>query len=307
MQQCETSSSITLRKVFEEYKNSKDLKPKTLQHYNQRLNRYLQDWLDIPVAEITKDMVEQRHREIAGPAIANSTMRTLRALMTFASANYEDASGAPVIQGNPVKRLSEARSWNRDLTRNDVIEPAELRAWFAGVYSLDSATFRDYLLVLLLTGMRKSEAKNLRWDQVILERGIIRLNETKNGESHEIPVSDFVLNILTSRKMGSRSAWVFTSSVSNKPISAGTKPMNSACERAGFKFSLHTLRRTFAFTACELGIRSGIIRHLMNEKLDCNTRTFDGSTFEQQRGATQQVTNRLLHSAGVSKPVNFGT
>ena len=36
----------------------------TQRNYHYAINRHLNDWLDMPIASITKDMVEQRHQEL---------------------------------------------------------------------------------------------------------------------------------------------------------------------------------------------------------------------------------------------------
>lgn len=77
----DTDTSVpTLRQVWIDYQRSRKLKQTTTRNYNQRLNGYLADWLELPVTELSKNMIEDRHRSIKGEATANSTMRTLKAL-----------------------------------------------------------------------------------------------------------------------------------------------------------------------------------------------------------------------------------
>lgn len=66
------------------------------------------DWLELPIQVITKDIVEKRHKHITNQSrkgAANSAMRILRALMTYAMAKYEDRKGNPIATFNPVTRL----------------------------------------------------------------------------------------------------------------------------------------------------------------------------------------------------------
>src|SRR5262245_54753512 len=124
-------------------------------------------------------MVEVRHRELTAlsPAEANREMRYLRALFVFAS-DYRDGNGEPVIPDNPVRRLSVKRLWNRVERRTRYIEPEQLRDWWNAVQSLKNKpqypsreVRRDYLQLLLLTGLRRNEALCLRWEHVNLTRG----------------------------------------------------------------------------------------------------------------------------------------
>ena len=83
-------------------------------------------------------------------------MRVLRALFNFAMGQYEDAQGRSLIAENPVKRISQTRAWFRVERRQTVVKAHGLQAWFAGVMSLDSETLRDYLLLMVLTGLRRT-------------------------------------------------------------------------------------------------------------------------------------------------------
>jgi integrase len=57
--------SSTLRETIEAYRKARnDLRPRSMEHYAS-IERHLGKWFDIPLAEITRDMVEARHREIA--------------------------------------------------------------------------------------------------------------------------------------------------------------------------------------------------------------------------------------------------
>ena len=86
------------------------------------MGTYLADWQNKPLVEISKDMIEHKHREIGerSPAQANLTMRFVRAILNFAIGQYEDSAGNPIIADNPIKRLSQTRSWYR-------VEPAQYR------------------------------------------------------------------------------------------------------------------------------------------------------------------------------------
>jgi hypothetical protein len=58
------------------------------------MNQKFEDWRHKPIVRITRDMVEERHREFSkhSPAEANRAMRYLRALFVFAS-DYRDSAG----------------------------------------------------------------------------------------------------------------------------------------------------------------------------------------------------------------------
>jgi len=122
--------SVTLADAYKQYLlTRKDLKPNTLHDYKRCIEGSLGDWLNKPLAEITKDMVEQRHLKLgsSSPARANNTMRVLRALFNFGMEQYEDQGGKPAIPVNPVDRLSKNRAWYTIKRRQTLLTPTQLK------------------------------------------------------------------------------------------------------------------------------------------------------------------------------------
>lgn len=293
----------TLRQVFEDYQQARDLKPVTVRNYNQRLNVQLKDWLDLPITAITKDMIEARHRQIQGKAMANCTMRTLRALLHYAMIKYEDA-GEPMLKSNPVKRLSELRVWHRDRRRKTVLSKHDLKPWFQGVFSLDNSTMRDFFLLLLFTGMRKNEGLNLRWSDVNLDDGTILLRDTKNGEDFTLPLSGYAWNMLIVRRHGARSEFVFPNIDGSKAIVSADKAIAHIQQRSGVKFCLHDLRRTFISIADDLDIKNEVIKALVNHKTRDVTEGYMCRSTERLRRSSQRITDAILIYGGMNVNVN---
>jgi hypothetical protein len=63
--ECARRVGMTLREALEEYVKVKDLSPRTVRDCRHRVETYLSAWLDCPLQEITREMVEARHRDIA--------------------------------------------------------------------------------------------------------------------------------------------------------------------------------------------------------------------------------------------------
>jgi integrase len=295
------SKEVTLREVLEAYKHARQLKPATVRHYNSRLKSHCSDWLDIPITAITGDMVEERHKAIAGPAVANSTMRTLRALMRFAQYKYRGADGSPVVSSNPVTQLSETRAWNKDRRRTRVVRAQQLQAFVSAVLRLKSETSRDLILLLLFTGMRSVEARELRWEHVNLQCGVLELPSvlTKTGEPYTVPLSDYAWALLHRRRATTISDYVFPGVTPQAPISNVTKACTYVRQRSGVAFSLHDLRRSFVTFADELEVKHQIIKALINHKNADETEMYIQPSVERLRRASQQVTNYILQQAGI--------
>ncbi len=59
-----TRKDVTLREVTHKYLEVRSLRPATQKNYRSSIYTHLNDWLDLPINSITKDMVEQRHQEL---------------------------------------------------------------------------------------------------------------------------------------------------------------------------------------------------------------------------------------------------
>lgn len=164
---------VTLIECFDDYLKTKTkLKPGTVHDYKRVMNEGFKDWHNRPLKEITRDMVATKHRALGkhSHARADNSMRVLRALFNFAAEVYEDEEGRTLFPDNPVKRLSKTTAWYNVERKQTIIKEHELGAWFQAVQGLSGSDkhiiARDYLQVLLLTGMRKTECATLLWDNV---------------------------------------------------------------------------------------------------------------------------------------------
>lgn len=304
------AKSVTLSEVFDAYRKARSsLKPRTLYDYERIIKSYLADWQNKPLVDISKDMIERKHREIGkrSPAQANLTMRFVRALFNFALGQYEDSDGNPIIPDNPIKRLSQTRSWYRVERRHTVIKAHELSEWFKAVNNLvndhtgrNREMIRDYLLLVLFTGLRREEAASLRWKNVDLKAKTLTIPDPKNRQPHALPLSDFLYELLTRRhqEVGNGSLFVFPGDGVKGYLNTPEKQMQRVTQESGIAFTLHDLRRTFITVAESLDISAYALKRLMNHKMANDvTAGYIISDVERLREPMQRVTNFLLKCA----------
>ncbi|HEY8094462.1 MAG TPA: integrase family protein, partial [Methylobacter sp.] len=188
--------AITLGEVYTAFLNARQLKTNTVNGYNSVMSNIYPDWQKLPITEITRDAVERRHKKIGeerGEAYANLGARTLRSVLNYASAKYETGKGLSILPDNPVKRISQERSWYKVDPRTGHLKPHQLAAWFDAVLNIDNPTIRDYLIFVLLTGCRRDESAKLQWSDIdLIDRSYI-LRNPKNGEPMELPLSDYLM------------------------------------------------------------------------------------------------------------------
>lgn len=300
--------TISLKEVYFDYMSARaDLKATTKRDYQTCITIYFKDWVNKPMLDITRDMVEQKHSELSktSAARANLAMRFLRALFNFA-AEYRDGKGKVIIADNPVRRLSAKKIWNRVERRNNYIQPHQLKPWWDAVWSLkcdpgnqntrDRETIRDYLLLLLFAGLRREEALTLTWDCVDFLAKTFTVKDTKNRSDHTLPMSDFLFDLFSRRKVSSSSEWVFPGNGKSGRIIEPRKQILNVVKISGVDFTSHDLRRSFASIVNALGdsISYYTVKRLLNHKTADVTAGYVQHSVEKLREAMQAVTDYIM-------------
>lgn len=291
--------AATLKRVWQDYIEArKGLRPKTLYDYRNVMEKAFADWQKKPLLSITKDMVAKRHTALGkerGEAYANLSMRLLRALFNFAAGQYEDTQGHSLITENPVKRLSQTRAWYRIERRQSYIKQHELAAWYNGVMQLENKTLRDYLLLILFTGLRRQEAAKLKWERVDLKARTITILDTKNHQDHVLPLSDFLYSLLEQRKQEATSDYVFPGTGKYGYIIEPRRQMSKVFESSGIQSTIHDLRRTFITIAESLDIPAYALKRLLNHKMTNDvTAGYIVSDVERLRKPMQLISDYIL-------------
>jgi len=309
---------ITLHEVFKAFRQARrHLKPKTIYDYQRVMDVALGDWQSKPLCEITKDMVGHRHQKLSkehGPAYADLSMRTLRAVINFALAHYEDSAGNPMLRENPVIRLTRTRAWHPPKRRQTVIKAHQLAAWHKAVMHLRTekatrfaSTIADYLLVLLFTGLRRSEAANLKWSDIDLKDRTLVIRDTKNREPLTLPISSFLHDLFTARQKaaenspredGATSEYVFPGEGQPGPLVEPRAGVLWVAQQSGVPFVLHDLRRTFITVAESLDIPMYAIKRLVNHKMSNDvTAGYIINDVERLREPMEKISAFLLKMA----------
>lgn len=301
-------AKTTLLDAFDDYLlTRKDLKDSTIHDYKRSINGPFKEWQNKALTDITKDMIELKHSTMGKTtkARANNAMRVLRAVFNHAISKYEDANGNPIIQINPVDRLSQTRAWYNIKSRQTLIKAHQLGDWYQATLQLNNETTRDYLHLLLFTGLRRSEASKLTWDDIDFNDNTLTINETKNHQTHTLPLSGFLLALLKRRFEVRDSPYVFPSETERGYLIEPRTAVKRVSELSGVTFTLHDLRRTFITIAESLDIPAYALKRLLNHK-DTNdvTAGYIVSNVERLREPMQRVTDFIQEQINITKEKN---
>lgn len=307
----EKARQTTLAQLLEMYMERRQLAEITKTSYRMHITVYLKDWLDLKISEITRKMVQDRYYEIPemvradfksrysqkGVPAASRTMNILGAMYEWAL-HEEIVEGVPLVVSNPVTPMAKRRLLARPARRDVIIPIAECPEFIRTVYR--EARFRvtaDYVVTLLLTGMRRSEVAHLKVRDVDLEQRVIRFPKTKARTGvpggFMQPMSSYMYDIL-SRRVANQNPddWVFPSPLYEDHLGSPVKDPRYLMKRVSCALSLeagregdpetgkqrrtkdrgkspftaHDLRRTFISAAGWLNIEEYNIKALVNHK-----------------------------------------
>jgi integrase len=297
----------TLRATLETYLTARrDLRPASVALYRQVVEKTLSSWLDRPLREIDGDLVEDRHRAIAsaiskggvsdGIVTANVAMRVFRTLYNFA------AERTPDLPPNPVRRLR--RQWFTEPKRERVVPEEKMTEFYNAVCALPHPVQRDYLLMLMFTGMRRTECASLQWDDIDLAKRIFRVPaaNTKSGRKLELPMSDIVHDLLVKRRaLGNAGGFVFPGKSEGRFIIGTTEPLRTVTKACGVQVSAHDLRRGFITIAESTDISVMALKGLVNHTLGSDvTEGYVQMRIERLREPVQRVADRFKQLCGIT-------
>ncbi|MCC0047253.1 MAG: integrase family protein [Defluviimonas sp.] len=231
----------TLEMAMAAYLNRPKLRSETHKDgVRRQFEMHLKGWMRLPLDEISKSMVAERHRRLADrPSTANHVLRYFRTVWNHARRTH-DLPECPTM----------AIEWYEEARHGPRID--DLKAWRRDIDALPNPIHRVLYEFLVYTGLRKTEAMTIEWRNV--HEGHIHLPKTKNGNSFDLPITQAHHAILAPLR-GLDRKWVFPSqkSVSGRITNPGR-----------MRWSPHAHRRTFATVAMEAGVLEEIVGRLLN-------------------------------------------
>jgi len=222
---------------------------------------------------LIRSYIEKRKRPDAARgrgAAANATINHELALLRRAF-NLAAADDPPRIA-----RVPKIPALEENNTRKGFFEYGQYSALFEALPD----HIRPVLSFGYYTGCRRGEILGLRWDQVDLIRGMVRLEpgETKNEEAREIPLVGDLLALLRLRRETRDSGfpdcpWVFFHD-DGKQIRSIKNAWANACKRAGLWDEstqkptrlFHDLRRSGVRNLVRAGVSEKVAQRISGHK-----------------------------------------
>lgn len=152
--------------------------------------------------------------------------------------------------------------------------------------------------LLILTGCRKGEILSLKWSYVDLERGMLRLPDSKTG-AKVVPVGQPVIDLLTALPRLAGSEYVLPSVTSDGPLVGLQKAWERIRAKAGLMdVRLHDLRHSFASVAVGAGNSLYIVGRILGHKDSRTTEIYAHLADDPVRATANETATHIASLLG---------
>lgn len=294
----------TLNDLLGQYLARVPMKPRSLAEYQGLQRRYVAPALGgLKLSKITTATLARLHGDVTvgrvpeglkgGPTTANRLLALLKAAFTW-------AIDAGMLSGmNPAARIQK----NREISRDRYVQPHELGRFFA---SLEQApqTARDFFLLSVLTGARRSNVGAMRWVDVNLPAGIwiVPGAQSKNGSPLTVTLAPEAVGLLEARKgAADASAFVFPGTGVSGHYTEPKRAWNTLKKRSGLDgLRIHDLRRTLGAWLVRTGSSTAINMHALGHSSLQAAQVYQRiADTDPVRQAVDKATSAMLAGGGM--------
>jgi integrase len=180
-----------------------------------------------------------RHLKTHKPGSVNRVIILLRYI--FNCALKWDAAG---ITKNPTAGISLLEENNK---KERFLTATEANALIGALKHSDNKMLQFIIPMLILTGARKREVLDAKWEDFNVEQRVWRIPLAKSGKARHVPMSDGVLSLLASVPMYDDCTYVFANPKTFLPYVSFFSAWNTVRKSVGLgDVRVHDLRHSFA-------------------------------------------------------------
>ncbi|MDA3971257.1 MAG: tyrosine-type recombinase/integrase [Desulfobulbaceae bacterium] len=199
---------------------------------------------------------------------------------------------------NPCKGIKTYQEYSRDR----FLQPSELKQFFSALESEDTpGYFRNYVLLSLLTGARKSNILAMKWADIDFDRKTWTIpgDEIKNKSTLTVPLVEEAMEILLTRKASRDSIFVFPSPGTCKSKTGHyVEPQDCwerLVERSGLKdIHIHDLRRTMGSFQTMGGASLTIVGKSLGHKSTQATQVYARLDLDPVRASMEKAVEMMM-------------
>ncbi len=234
------------------------------------------------------------------PVAANRTLALLKTMFNLAEREW----GLRPLGTNPCQAIKRFK----ETPRRRYLSPDELGRLGDALTKVertgtDEAQAVAAIQLLILTGARKNEILSLRWEHVDLERGYLRLADSKTG-AKDIPLNSPAAEILEKLAQHCNgSPWVIQGPQPGNRRWTIQREWNAIRAQAKFQdVHIHDLRHSFASVAVGANVSLPVLGNLLGHGSSVTTERYAHLADDPLRKATDEIGSRLAEALDSGRP-----
>jgi integrase len=245
------------------------------------------------LSSIRSGDVVRLHSELGrsrGPYTANRSVELLRTM--FNRAHLWELFHGP----NPTLGVQRFR----EQKRARFLHADELPRFFQSLAEEFNRDAREFFLLSLLTGARRSNVQAMRWDEINFNRSTwtIPALHAKGGEAMVVPLVASAVAILSDRQGAANSQWVFPGRGKTGHLVEPKTAWRRLLYRAGLRdLRMHDLRRTLGSWQAATGASLPIIGKSLGHKSTEATAIYARLDLDPVRRSMVNATDAILEAA----------
>jgi integrase len=244
-------------------------------------------WGQARLSEIAREDIQQFQADMLVHGYKPGTVNRRMALVKFI---FNLAEKWEVIDKSPARGISKVAD---NSSKERFLTGDETNRLLTALKQCHSQVVPDLIEFLLLTGARKSEASNARWENVNLETGIWTVPVSKSGKPRYIPLSGAAVQVLARRRTNG-SVYVFPNPKTGKPLQALHNTWDRIRIRAGLPdVRIHDLRHNFASLLVNHGRSLYEVQKLLGHASISTTQRYAHLSQDTLKDATEIVSASL--------------
>ncbi len=226
-----------------------------------------------------------KHRTTHAPGSCNRLLILLRYLFSC-SLKWE----VPAIKNNPTAGIPLMKEDNQ---KERYLSTDEAQRLYTQLQQSDNQMLQFIVPMLILTGARKREVLDARWEDFDLEHRHWRIHTTKLGKPRFVPMSDGVVNLLGSIPRFD-CEWVFPNPKTLKPYVSIFCSWNTARGKADLQdVRIHDLRHSYASFLVNAGRSLYEVQRLLGHTQIKTTQRYAHLSHDTLLDATNSVNTTL--------------
>lgn len=286
-----TEKTMTLERFFDEVYLPLAKQKRSWKDDVARFRQHAKSIHHVPINEITaahivKVQMEMQDAisETTGKPYALATINRVLALLKTVNRQAYKLLGAPLI----ADKVSLLRVDNE---RTGYLSVSQLKEFVDQALNYSDKHTGAFLALLFLTGLRDKELRFRKWSDISWEEQTLYIDRTKNGSSHIIFLSDYMVQILESLPKVANNPYIFAGRSKGKPISPARHALKVIKAKMGLpdipgdkaNITLHSARHTVGSLLASQGVPLHDIAKQLNHSDLSSSRRYSKLTVGRRR------------------------